>query len=171
MMLSFLKTTTGVAGVSQMDTCRLLDCELKKTASPQRMPTSLRPGPASATINSLSGIGTRPILEGQTLRMTGSAAADLTSIPIVDARDGGPVRHALEGRARAQALRDECTGWLPRLPILLTRLLKVCPCAPSLSRIMLFWALLASGQINMRKVDGWQTLATAPIDQPIDLAA
>ena len=36
---------------------------------------------------------------------------------------------------------------------------------------MLFWALLASGQINMRKVDGWQTLATKPIDQPIDLAA
>jgi putative transposase len=36
---------------------------------------------------------------------------------------------------------------------------------------MLFWALLASGQINMRKVDGWQTLATKPIDQLIDLAA
>jgi putative transposase len=36
---------------------------------------------------------------------------------------------------------------------------------------MLGWALLASGQINMRKVDGWQTLATKPIDQPIDLAA
>jgi putative transposase len=36
---------------------------------------------------------------------------------------------------------------------------------------MLFWALLASGQINMRKVDGWQTLATRPTDQPIDLAA
>jgi putative transposase len=36
---------------------------------------------------------------------------------------------------------------------------------------MLFWALLASGQINMRKVDGWQTLAIKPIDQPIDLAA
>jgi putative transposase len=36
---------------------------------------------------------------------------------------------------------------------------------------MLFWALLASGQINMRKVDGWQTLSTKPIDQPIDLAA
>jgi transposase-like protein len=36
---------------------------------------------------------------------------------------------------------------------------------------MLFWALLASGQINMRKVDGWQTLAVKPIDQPIDLAA
>jgi putative transposase len=36
---------------------------------------------------------------------------------------------------------------------------------------MLFWALLASGQINMRKVDGWQTLATKLIDRPIDLAA
>jgi transposase-like protein len=36
---------------------------------------------------------------------------------------------------------------------------------------MLFWALLASGQINMRKIDGWQTLATKPIGQPIDLAA
>jgi hypothetical protein len=36
---------------------------------------------------------------------------------------------------------------------------------------MLIWALLASGQINMHKVDGWQTLAAKPIDQPIDLAA
>ena len=36
---------------------------------------------------------------------------------------------------------------------------------------MLFWALLASGQISMRKVDGWQTLAKTSIGQPIDLAA
>jgi hypothetical protein len=37
---------------------------------------------------------------------------------------------------------------------------------------MLFWALLGSGQINMRnKVDGWQALVTNPIDEPIDLAA
>jgi len=36
---------------------------------------------------------------------------------------------------------------------------------------MLFWALMASGQINMRKVDGWKTLDTKPFDQPIDLAA
>ena len=27
---------------------------------------------------------------------------------------------------------------------------------------MLFWALLASGQITMRKVDGWQTLGREP---------
>ena len=36
---------------------------------------------------------------------------------------------------------------------------------------MLFWALLASGQITMRKVDGWPTLAEKPTAQPIDLAA
>jgi len=37
---------------------------------------------------------------------------------------------------------------------------------------MLFWALLASGQITMRKVNGWQTLGeefVAPV--PVDLAA
>ncbi|MBM3625621.1 MAG: IS256 family transposase [Alphaproteobacteria bacterium] len=36
---------------------------------------------------------------------------------------------------------------------------------------MLFWALLASGQITMRKVDGWESLAEKPSDQLIDLAA
>ena len=36
---------------------------------------------------------------------------------------------------------------------------------------MLFWALLASGQITMRKVDGWPTLAQPLANQPIDLAA
>jgi putative transposase len=35
---------------------------------------------------------------------------------------------------------------------------------------MLFWALLASGQVTMRKVDGWQTLAESPADLPVDLA-
>jgi len=36
---------------------------------------------------------------------------------------------------------------------------------------MLFWALLAAGQITMRKVDGWQTLNQKLADWPIDLAA
>jgi putative transposase len=36
---------------------------------------------------------------------------------------------------------------------------------------MLFWALLAAGQINLRKIDGWQDMATVAIAQPIDLAA
>jgi transposase-like protein len=45
----------------------------------------------------------------------------------------------------------------------------VLPCADTAA--MLFWALLASGQIIMRKVDGWHTLAEKPDDQIIDLAA
>ena len=45
----------------------------------------------------------------------------------------------------------------------------VLPCAETAA--LLFWALLASGQITMRKIDGWQTLAEKPDDQIIDLAA
>lgn len=37
--------------------------------------------------------------------------------------------------------------------------------------VMLFWALLATGQIIMRKIDGWQTLITTPSDRAVDLAA
>ena len=36
---------------------------------------------------------------------------------------------------------------------------------------MLFWALVISGQITMRRVDGWQSLEQAPLNQPVDLAA
>jgi hypothetical protein len=36
---------------------------------------------------------------------------------------------------------------------------------------MLFWALLASGQITMPKADGRQSLAKKPCDQIFDLAA
>jgi putative transposase len=36
---------------------------------------------------------------------------------------------------------------------------------------MLFWALLASGQTTMRKVDGWQSLGQPPSNSTIDLAA
>ena len=37
---------------------------------------------------------------------------------------------------------------------------------------MMFWALLASGQVTMRKVDGWQSLAEPPAAAvPVDLAA
>ncbi len=37
--------------------------------------------------------------------------------------------------------------------------------------VMLFWALLASGQIAMRKVDGWQSLGQPIASGTIDLAA
>ncbi len=36
---------------------------------------------------------------------------------------------------------------------------------------MLLWALLASGQILMRKVDGWETLSQPLEPMPLDRAA
>jgi hypothetical protein len=44
-----------------------------------------------------------------------SLPASLASIPIVDVGDDGPVRHAIDGHARARALRDTCVDWLPRI--------------------------------------------------------
>ena len=43
------------------------------------------------------------------------------------------------------------------------------PCAET--ACMLFWALLASGQITLRKVDGWPTLHVEPAEQQLDRAA
>jgi transposase-like protein len=45
----------------------------------------------------------------------------------------------------------------------------VLPCAETAA--MLFWALLASGQIVMRKVDGWKTLSQKSSAQLVDRAA
>jgi len=42
------------------------------------------------------------------------SATGLVSMPVVDVRDGGPVRHAREGSARASALRATCLAWFPR---------------------------------------------------------
>src|SRR5215831_1218976 len=36
----------------------------------------------------------------------------LATIPIADVREGGPLRHAIDGGARARALRDDCLSWL-----------------------------------------------------------
>ena len=43
------------------------------------------------------------------------------------------------------------------------------PCAET--ACMLFWALLASGQITLRKVDGWRSLHVAPAEKILDLVA
>ena len=45
----------------------------------------------------------------------------------------------------------------------------VLPCPETVPRLL--WALLASGQIQMRKVDGWQTLASPVEPMTLDLAA
>jgi hypothetical protein len=45
--------------------------------------------------------------------MTESATEVLPEIAVVDVRDGGPVRHARERAAGAQALHDACLAWFP----------------------------------------------------------
>jgi hypothetical protein len=56
--------------------------------------------------------------------------AVLPAIPLVDVRDGGPPRHALENPAKARALRDACLGSLPRAAH---------PLVPSFDRISQRW--------------------------------
>ena len=50
-----------------------------------------------------------------------------------------------------------------------TKTQTVLPCAETVP--MLLWALMASGQIQMRKVDGWETLAQPIAPISLDLAA
>jgi hypothetical protein len=70
--------------------------------------------------------------------------------------------------AEPVARRARTTNAIERLHEDFKRRIKTQTVLPSAdTACMLFWALLASGQTNMRKVDGWQTLATRTIDQPI----
>jgi putative transposase len=64
------------------------------------------------------------------------------------------------------------TNAIERLHEEFKRRIKTQPVLPSTeTAAMLFWALMASGQINMRKIDGWKTLAETLNPQGIDLAA
>ena len=91
-----------------------------------------------------------PVPDGRTIRRNNLIAAGDSSTAIFI-----PVTNAIE------RLHEEFKRRIKTQTVL--------PSAESAA--MLFWALLASGQINMRKVNGWQTLATSPIAQHIDLAA
>ena len=63
------------------------------------------------------------------------------------------------------------TNAIERLHLEFKRRIKTQCMLPSAeTAAMLFWALLASGQILLRKVDGWASIAE-PFAEPIDLAA
>ena len=76
-------------------------------------------------------------------------------------------------RAASSESAARTTNAIERLHEEFKRRIKTQTVLPSAeTAAMLFWALLASGQITMRKVNGWQTLGeklTAPV--PVDLAA
>jgi putative transposase len=80
---------------------------------------------------------------------------------------------ALEhSRTLAPIILIPVTNAIERLHEELKRRIKTQTVLPSAeTAAMLFWALLASGQIVMRRVDGWPTLSEKPSDQLADLAA
>ena len=75
---------------------------------------------------------------------------DAISIPLVDVRNGGLVRRAVDGRLRARALRNDCLTWLPRplqklLPVMdiLARRWLERSCSPYVKEIEAMAAALA----------------------------
>jgi hypothetical protein len=68
----------------------------------------------------------------------------LPDIPIVDVRDGGPLRQAQEGAARARALRDDCLSFFPG---------PVAAALPLLDRLARRW-LLRSRSPYLREIEG-----------------
>src|ERR1700736_661590 len=89
---------------------------------------------------------------------------------------GGPSRVEVDRIENAGVeSRDSCRGTtnaIERLHEEVKRRIKTQTVLPSAeTAAMLFWAVLAAGQITMRKVDGWQTLPHKLADKPIDLAA
>lgn len=82
-----------------------------------------------------------------------------------DAGGYDPIEDRLRANVRA-------TNAIERLNEEFRRRIKtqtVLPCAETVP--MLLWALLASGQIQMRKVDGWETLSQPLEPMALDLAA
>jgi hypothetical protein len=59
-----------------------------------------------------------------------SIQSDYPAIPVIDIRDGGPVRHAQERSVQARQLRDDCLAFLPRAAM---------PLVPLLDAIMRRW--------------------------------
>ncbi len=47
--------------------------------------------------------------------MNESVTDTLPAIAVIDVREGGPVRHALDRAAGARALRDDCVAWFPAM--------------------------------------------------------
>ena len=78
-----------------------------------------------------------------------AAPPKLSEIPLRDIRDGGPLRHAIEARAQARALRDDCLAWFPKgahrlVPLLdgITRRWLMRSCSPYVPEIAAIVAAL-----------------------------
>src|SRR5688572_22681542 len=72
-----------------------------------------------------------------------NVSSALPPVPVVDVREGGPLRHAVECRERARALRDDCLAWFPR---------PAAPLVPLLDRITRRW-LMRSGSPYLGEIE------------------
>src|SRR5213083_201213 len=106
-------------------------------------------------------------------------ATSISLLVVIGVREDGRRLFTFAGLPPSQWRSARTTNAIERLHEEFKRRIKTQTVLPSAdTAAMLFWALLASGQINMRKVDGWQTLETSTkqtlsstISQTVDLAA
>ena len=98
-------------------------------------------------------------------RLKGRAVAD-------SLEEAGEMLFAFTRLPSSQWKSARTTNAIERLPEEFKRRIKTQTVLPSAeTAAMLVWALLASGQISMRKVDGWPSLGQPPAKSSIDLAA
>ena len=86
--------------------------------------------------------------------------------------EAGDKLFTFTGLSKSQWKSARTTNAIERLNEEFKRRIKtqtVLPCPETVP--MLLWALLASGQIQMRKVDGWETLDQLIADETLDRAA
>ena len=130
----------------------------------------------------IAAVRARPVVVGERVRGTvNSLSANCTKNDARTAAACGDIaeqreeyaaaKEAAKLDARAVSLRQQVSELRERLHLEFERRIKTQTVLPSAeTAAMLFWALLASGQIVLRKVDGWTSIAR-PLAEPIDLAA
>ena len=72
-------------------------------------------------------------------------------IPVVDVRDGGALRFAQDGAARARALREDCVAWFPGF---VRPLVPLIDRAVRLTRLPLVRGLVDDGLTLVRSLRG-----------------
>ena len=148
--------------------------------TPRKLPTVLSADEVVRFLEAVSFLKARAALT--TAYAAGLRASEAVSLKVVDIDSDRmvlQVRHGKGAKDRTVTRLDpsqwkpsRTTNAIERLNGEFRRRIKtqtVLPCAETVP--MLLWALLASGQIQMRKVDGWETLSQPLKPMPLDLAA
>ncbi len=124
----------------------------------------------SADYNDMIYVGSKPEIEAK--RKAFIRKWRLKYRAVADSLEAGDKLFTFTRFPKSQGKSIRTSNAIERLHEEFKRRIKTQTVLPSAEgAAMLFWALLASGQITMRKVDGWRSLNETPSDQTIDLAA